>query len=458
GDLSFAYMTRTDRLDPDYNTFPGLPEKGPYPPLTRGLVRGDPYTPVMRAHEGDEVVIKVLVGAHEEEHNFSIHGVKWLSEPANTNSGYRNSWPMGISEFTEMHIGRMPGFDQGRFLDFLYKPTSAAEWQWEGDWGLLRLYRGRDSFGPADPLEALPSNPDGRYGTGTDGSDADNGYRTTDPTRTIPSFNDIAEATPSGTLTSTEGAAGLPIPVACPAGTNLVQYDLTAVAASEVLPNRTLTYNWRTTTVVHLNEPGTPQNPPSNGPLHDPTAILFVETSDLVYPAGGGRPTLHPQAPVEPIILRANAGDCIEVVLRNDLPAAFGPFPTQYADQDGWSGMTPIIEHFNANDVNPSLEVGLHPQLVFFDVRQSDGANVGLNPTQYQKQTVAPGEKIAYYWYAGHVEATDTGIIATPVEFGATGLTSSDPIKHTQKGAVGALIIEPEGSNWTLTDTQNYAG
>ncbi|MCB1036528.1 MAG: hypothetical protein KDD47_22065, partial [Acidobacteria bacterium] len=49
GDLSFAYMTRTDRLDPDYNTFPGLPEKGPYPPLTRGLVRGDPYTPVMRA-------------------------------------------------------------------------------------------------------------------------------------------------------------------------------------------------------------------------------------------------------------------------------------------------------------------------------------------------------------------------------------------------------------------------
>ena len=38
--------------------------------------------------------------------------------------------------------------------------------------------------------------------------------------------------------------------------------------------------------------------------------------------------------------------------------------------------------------------------------------------------------------------------MATPIEFGATNLSSSDPIKHSQKGAIGALIIEPKGSTW----------
>ncbi len=462
GDLSFAYETRTDRADPDYNKFPGLPEVQPYPALTRGVVRGDPYTPVMRAHEGDIVKIRTLVGAHEEEHNFSMHGVSWLAEPANPNSGWRNSQAMGISEFFDLEIGRMPGFDQGRFLDFLYKPSSASEWQWEGLWGLLRLYRGRSSVGGVDPLKALNTNLDGRYGTGADGSDADTGYRTADPTRTKPGTIDETTTTVGGKLASTQGAAAIPIPVACPAGANLVQYDITAVAAKEVLPNNTLTYNWRATTVTRLDDPAHPVNLPSSkiaqGPLHDPTAILFVESSDLIYNSTTLRPTLNPMAPVEPLVLRANAGDCIEVVLRNDLPTNYGFGATSYRDMDGWSGMTPVIEHFNANDVDPSLEVGLHPQLVFFDVRQGDGANVGLNPAQYQKQTVSPGQKIAYYWYAGRVEATNAGIIATPVEFGAIGLTSSDPIKHTNKGAVGALIIEPQGSTWNLTNTANYGG
>ncbi|HEV7891410.1 MAG TPA: hypothetical protein VGP08_12270, partial [Pyrinomonadaceae bacterium] len=52
---------------------------------------------------------------------------------------------------------------------------------------------------------------------------------------------------------------------------------------------------------------------------------------------------------------------------------------------------------------------------------------------------------------AGDVTAdqtTDAGI-ATPIEFGATGLSSSDPIKHSNKGAMGSLIIEPEGATWT---------
>ncbi len=38
-----------------------------------------------------------------------------------------------------------------------------------------------------------------------------------------------------------------------------------------------------------------------------------------------------------------------------------------------------IVEGFNANQVKPSNQVGLHPQLVAYDVTSSDGANVGFN-------------------------------------------------------------------------------
>ena len=55
-----------------------------------------------------------------------------------------------------------------------------------------------------------------------------------------------------------------------------------------------------------------------------------------------------------------------------------------------------------------------------------------------------------YQWYAGDVTSngTNTGV-GTPIEFGATNLMSSDPIKHASKGAIGALIIEPAGATWT---------
>jgi hypothetical protein len=42
------------------------------------------------------------------------------------------------------------------------------------------------------------------------------------------------------------------------------------------------------------------------------------------------------------------------------------------------------------------------------------------------------------------------------VEFGSTGLASSDPLEHSQKGAVGALVIEPDDATWTLLDTHPY--
>jgi hypothetical protein len=77
-------------------------------------------------------------------------------------------------------------------------------------------------------------------------------------------------------------------------------------------------------------------------------------------------------------------------------------------------------------------------------VANSDGKNVGFNPNQ----TIGPGGVARYTWYAGDVVINGFQRIATPIEFGATNLISSDPIKHSNKGAIGSLIIEPQGATW----------
>jgi hypothetical protein len=46
---------------------------------------------------------------------------------------------------------------------------------------------------------------------------------------------------------------------------------------------------------------------------------------------------------------------------------------------------------------------------------------------------------------------------ATPVEFGATNLMSSDPVKHSNKSAIGSLIIEPRCSSWQEDAASTHA-
>ncbi len=437
GDLSFAYETRTDRWDPEFNTYPYAPflSKAPYGPLTNpaGLFKGDPYTPLLRTYEGDAVKIRVLVGAHEESHNFTAHGLKWLREPDVPDSGYRNSQGMGISEWFDLEVGRIPALNaDGKFADFLYTPGAATESQWDGIWGLIRTYRG-----PREDLKVLDSfNPDAR------GTDLAGGYRVTEASTAVGNKPDEADTGRDFSSASlTKGVIG-PRPTNCPAHAPLRHYDIEAVAAAEILrndgygANAGLIYNRRPDSVTH---PPFPQSHggTSNGPLRQPDAIMFVFKNDLDYTQG--RPLLVPGVRREPLILRARAGECIEIKLNNDIAAS-------YTDLlDGWNSVPMIVEDFNTDQIRTSLEVGLHPQLVAFDVLTSDGTNVGLNPSQLGTQTVAPGQGVVYYWYAG----TITGSTPIAVEFGGSGLTSSDPIKHSNKGALGALIIEPPSATWT---------
>ena len=371
GDLSHVFRSNVLRADPRFNIQPNF-----YPPLTADVQPGDPFTPLLRAYENDPVQIRILVGAHEEGHNFGVNGIKWRFEPSELNSGFRNSQMMGISEHFEFVVPQLPRKPDGKTADYLYQPGKGVDDQWNGLWGLMRVYATKK----VDLLE-LPNNPK------------------------------------SNTLDfSNQGDFSGVCPKVAPVRT----YKVTATTAKKALPGGTLVYNPRET---------------NGGKLHDPTAIIFFRSEDLDPTTG----VIKPNVLVEPLILRAGAGECIEVALTNNLPAG-----TQF-DLDGFNTLPMIVDNFNANQVRPSGDVGLHPQMVFLDVTRSDGMNVGFNPVQ----TASPGQTVFYQWYAGDIMTgpNNTGV-ATPIEFGASNLSSSDPIKHSNKGAIGGLIIEPQGSFW----------
>jgi hypothetical protein len=371
GDLSHVYRSNVLRADGRFNVQPNF-----YPPLTADVQPGDPFTPLLRAYENDPVQIRILVGAHEEGHNFGVNGIKWRFEPSDLNSGFRNNQMMGISEHFEFVVPQLPRKPDGKTADYLYQPGKGADDQWNGLWGLMRVYASKK----VDLLE-LPNNPKNSTLDFSNQGDFDGVCPKTAPKRAI---------------------------------------KVTASTAKKALPGGTLVYNPRET---------------NGGKLHDPTAIMFFRSEDLDPLTG----VIRPGTAIEPLILRASAGECIELALTNNLPPG-----TQF-DLDGFNTMPMIVDNFNANQVKPSGDVGLHPQMVFFDVTRSDGMNVGFNPVQ----TAAPGQTVTYQWYAGDISTgpNNTGV-ATPVEFGASNLSPADPIKHTNKGAIGGLIIEPKGSTW----------
>ncbi|HEU4595482.1 MAG TPA: hypothetical protein VFS10_10095, partial [Pyrinomonadaceae bacterium] len=477
GDLSHAYRSLTNRAISELNY-------QPIPQLTNGLRPGDPATPLMRVFENDKVRIRVLVGAHEEGHNLSIHGLRWLFQPADPNSGFRNNQMMAISEWYDFVMPPLP-VETGKFTDFLYTPGAGTDDQWNGLWGIIRAYRGKEATYPKwtentieetvngtivepglvqsdeevarvdtdstseGPLETLSSNPEGKTAD-VEAFNLDASATDTDPTKTFdgavgatPSATEpptvdsneapAVEAEPTATTETTETIDGSRIisplwpPVgkgvpACPQDAVRRPISVTAVSAQKALPQGTLFYNKRSG---------------FGGQLHDPTAILYVRTNDL-----DAYNRLKPGVPVEPLVIRARAGECIQLTLRNRLPEKMPDLP-------GFNTLPMLVERFNANQVRPSKYVGLHPQLLRYDVRLDNGVNVGLNPDR----VVAPGNQITYTWYAGDIVNKSGYIVGRPIEFGATSLSSSDPIKHASKGAIGALVIEPPNATWTLDST-----
>ena len=138
----------------------------------------------------------------------------------------------------------------------------------------------------------------------------------------------------------------------------------------------------------------------------------------------------------EPLVLRANAGDCIAVTVTNAFNVNSATF-----------NQSTVVPWNTSQTIPPSKNVGMTPSLLSYDAMSSTGLNVGWNPDQ----VIAPGQSKTYYWYAGQTEIAQNGTVnATPMELGSVNLTPSDPLGHDAHGLVGGLIVEPPSSIWCV--------
>lgn len=362
-----------------------------YPPPQVGAEPLDPYTMLLRAYEGDQVQIRTLVGAHMSAHSFTVHGVNWLFEPTRFNaadnvSGYRGTQGNGISEHYEMLFSLpltnppSPNPDKIPGADYFYSSSSDRTGLQFGNWGLMRAYRNLQGT-----LVPLPNN---------------------QPPR--------AEEAPP------------PAPDICPVGAPRRDYKVAAVFARDVLDGPVI-YNSR----GKSGQGGSQQIAAWN-------ALAYFLEDDLDPVTG----KLLPSKAVEPLILRANAGDCINITLTNKVP-----------NKALNAGNAPVF----GIPIYTSHEVGLHPQLVAFDVTRSNGVNAGNNPPMTvpvrtglcPKYPCPPYHSKTYTWYAGRVEQQRGAPPKyIPVEFGSIPLTPSDPLMQHPFGMIGSLIIELAGAGW----------
>lgn len=97
-------------------------------------VHGDPATPVLETYPGDELMIRLIDGAHEEQHAFNITGMSWRKELEDERSPLAVSQTTGVSEAFNLNIkdSYQPG-------DYLYY-FGGIDDAWLGLWGIVRAY------------------------------------------------------------------------------------------------------------------------------------------------------------------------------------------------------------------------------------------------------------------------------------------------------------------------------
>lgn len=298
--------------------------------LFSSFVHGDPATPILETYPGDELMIRLLDGAHEEQHSFNITGMSWRKEPADLKSPLAASQTIGISEAFNLNVTEKYGAG-----DYLYY-FGGIDDAWLGLWGIIRVHRRYRKH-----LKPLCQSKGRIY-----------------PLPPCPSKEDVVR-----------------------------RYEVVAI-------QKKLIYN-------RYGD-------------HDPDGLVFVPLEDVDNVLAG-------KCMPKPLILRANAGDWIEVTLHN----AWNPnHPIPYFSYP----RVPLDKEYA-----PSMRVSLNPQFLQYDPVSDSGINVGYNEME---QTVGVGESKRYLWHADQ-------------EYGACIIQSfGDMRNHRYHGLFGAVIVEPPGAEW----------
>lgn len=374
----------------------------------------DPYTPLLRGYQGDKVQVRALVGAHTAPHSFTINGVKWLGEMMAKNSGFKNGQEMGISEHFEFQFELPPASTtaQQPFADYLYAPSSGSTGLSNGLWGIIRSY------------DTPPAS------TGNIGDFEFTRRPLASLLRLPPAANQRPYQLDHGQFAATAPTppAKLPLSVVPPPPPD-VEFELVA-------QNAPITYNDRGKKI---------QN--NNGIVYT-VARIWEKKGDKLVRVTNADGTDVSTKPGAPLILRVKAGQWVGISLTNNTG---NPTASPAASPTASPAASPTA---------PPTTIGLHSQLLSYDVSVSDGMNVGFNRTQ----TIAPAAPkakteaplpLTYLWYAGDLTQSEDGRglnSPKPRELGATNLCPAAPLNQDGVGLLGALIVEPAESYWDPKD------
>jgi hypothetical protein len=310
--------------------------------------------------------------------------MRWQRFRVNTGSAIRNQQTFGISEaFTFAHEEHyQPG-------DYLYK-LSGADDLWLGCWGLIRAFPrpGEAPLTQAEVELALPAS---------DGAPL--------PDDPPASTNPLAHGEPIPEPWALEIDPAPPLP-----STGTRRFHIEAV-------ERRLVYRQA--------------GGPGEADIIDPFGLVYRVIA-IAEPGGNLQP-VSPTKDSEPLVIRCREGETVEVTLFNNIlkPEGEGLAVEPHA---------PLVPLDN-RDRSVSPRVSVHADLVLYDVQDSDGASIGLNPYQ----TVPPGYQITYSWKTARPERLENGVneANNGQPLGPVLLQDmADFRHHRHHGLVGALIIE----------------
>lgn len=386
-------------------------------------VYGDPAPPILRAYVGDPSKIRLVHGGIKETHVFHLHNHQWRLEGENPSSTILDSITLSPQECYTLDILHGAGNLTETIGDVIFHCHLYPHFH-EGMWTLWRIFdRLEDGSGklpdgtaipPLMPLKDRESPPpkdekhpgypgfiNGTFGErplqpplGILNPDGTNKIEPTPLERTnfVKNFAPgalYAEACPchAGGKTDSEK------PCDCPPETDIKVFELALVQA-KITYNR---YGW-----------------------HDPQGRFFVLKEDLERHGGLDayiRKVESRKLRVEPLVIRANAGDCVEIRLTNLLPERLMESPFQMET------ITDIA--------------GFHIHLVKFDTIVSDGAANGWNNIAGARQ------------YETLIERFFANTELRTVFFHDHLFANS----HQMHGVFGALIVEEAGA--TFHNIQN---
>jgi hypothetical protein len=444
-------------------------------------VFGDPATPILPVYEGDPVQIRLIQGSQEAQHIFTMNGVKWHrlarsgKSTEENNSGFVNTQPLGISEHFEFDVNVTPY--SGTHQDYLYFGSSIDQ-LWDGLWGVMRSFTPPKTddakteliwtsarqirFKPASFLAQIVAPP----------VDVGGDIKNICPLITPDPKNSDALKAKLHQHRHFEISAVRVCDLFDDCGA-AKQRGINYSSRFEIKDERAIVY-------VLEREPETCESELACAKIakvwRDKKNLTALKMLRNDFAAG---------RPVEPLVLRAAAGQCLHVNLRNLLPDRLIDGPDIRADgagvvpdQRAYHNFLPMItDGFNINQFRMSSTVGLSaPRVAQYPV-SADGSNVGLNGAVAnssgdkespfdQKADAIPRQgslvppcsvelldetrcQTSLIWSATDFKRKAGGraIEYIPVELGALPLRSfGDPIKHPAHGLVGALVIGPEGS------------